>query len=501
MTGSGTPHPAAPTDNSQPPSPASATSASTTSANAIPANARKHWFFPGWTMLAISAAGQYMSAPGQSYSVAAIKDPMRAGLGISETDFSLAYGCATLLSAALLPTFGRLVDRFGARVMLPLIATGLGAACLQMSRVNSLIDLYVGFAFVRTLGQGAMSLVSVWLIGEWFEQRRGMATAIAGLGGGLSVMTVPLINNRIIEHSGWEANWVALGLAAWVILVLPGVLLIRDRPEDLGLHPDGLDPDPPSAAEPARDASSEPPETGDIAAAQVPSEQRPPEQISSAQGPSTEGPSILSYADSWTVAEAIRNPTFWKLLSVPTTSGLVGTGLVFHQVALLGQHGLLPWQALGLMTIQAGFATAMTFPVGYLTDRVQNRFILFVAMCLLATATLLVLNLPAAWLAIVYALLLGMHGSIMRSTANVIWINYYGRAHQGAIRGVAWAMMIFGAALGPFPLAISIDHLGTYAPALYGLLTLPALAALAVWTATPPGKPPREHQPDDRKPA
>ena len=442
---------------------------------------RKYWFFPGWTMLAISAAGQYMSAPGQSYSVAAIKDPMRTGLDISETDFSLAYGCATLLSAALLPTFGRLVDRFGARVMLPLIATGLGAACLQMSRVDSLIDLYIGFAFVRTLGQGALSLVSVWLVGEWFEHRRGMATAIAGLGGGLSVMTVPLINNQIIEHFGWQSNWMALGVAAWAILVLPGILLIRDRPEDLGLQPDGLEP----VSTPGQDVK------------QPDSDNTSP---LNEDADSTSGPSILSYADSWTVAEAIRNPSFWKLLAVPTTSGLVGTGLVFHQVALLGRHGLPPWKALGLMTIQAGFATVMTFPVGYLTDRVQSRFILFAAMCLLTTATLLVLNLPVAWLAIVYALLLGMHGSIMRSTANVVWINYYGRAHQGAIRGVAWAMMIFGSALGPFPLAISIDHLGTYDPALYGFLALPALAAIAVWTARPPGKPPRSHSefPDDR---
>lgn len=425
-------------------------------------------------MLAISAAGQYMSAPGQSYSVAAIKDPMRIGLDISETDFSLAYGCATLLSAALLPTFGRLVDRFGARVMLPLIATGLGAACLQMSRVNSLTDLYVGFCFVRTLGQGALSLVSVWLIGEWFEHKRGMATAIAGLGGGLSVMTVPLINNQIIEHFGWQSNWMALGIAAWVILVLPGILLIRDRPEDLGLQPDGQEPPSPQESDDDQAASSD---TASL----------------DSDGNETSGPSILSYADSWTVAEAIRDPSFWKLLAVPTTSGLVGTGLVFHQVALLGRHGLPPWKALGLMTIQAGFATVMTFPVGYITDRVQSRFILFTAMCLLAGATLLVLKLPVTWLAIVYALLLGMHGSIMRSTANVVWINYYGRAHQGAIRGVAWAMMILGSALGPFPLAISTDRLGTYNPALYGFLVLPALAAIAVWTAKPPGRPPHSH--------
>lgn len=428
-------------------------------------------YFPGWTMLAISAAGQFMSAPGQSYSVAALKDPMRDGLSISETDYSLAYGCATLVSAALLPLFGKLVDRYGARVMLPLIATALGAACYQMSNTASLGDLYLNFCFVRSLGQGALSLVSVWLVGEWFERRRGMATAIAGLGGGLSVMTIPVFNNYMIETYGWETAWIALATGVWVVLVLPGVIWIRNRPEDLGLHPDGLDP-----------IEHDEPDSEDMDASTA--ERQSDTQTEKAAEDSR--PKITQLEDSWTVAEVIRNATFWKLLSVPATSGLVGTGLVFHQVALLGQHGLSSFEALGLMTIQAGFATLMTFPAGYATDRIPSRFILFFAMMVLASATLLVIGMPAVWLSVVYALLLGLHGSIMRSTANVVWINYYGRMHQGAVRGVAWAMMILGAALGPFPLAYSIDHLGSYKPALYGFLVLPLLAAAAVWTARPP---------------
>ncbi|MGZ0174250.1 MAG: MFS transporter, partial [Planctomycetales bacterium] len=93
---------------------------------------RQYRWFPGWTMLGISAAAQYMSAPGQSYSVAAFKDPMQDGLGVSETDYSLAYACATVFSACLLPFVGRVVDRYGARIVLPVIATGLGCGCWMM---------------------------------------------------------------------------------------------------------------------------------------------------------------------------------------------------------------------------------------------------------------------------------------------------------------------------------------------------------------------------------
>ena len=417
---------------------------------------RNRRYFPGWTMLGIAAAGQFMSAPGQSYSIAALKDPMRDTLRVSETDFSLAYGFATLVSAALVPVFGRLVDRFGARVMLPLIAAALGAACFQMAQAESLFDLYFGFSFVRSLGQGALFLVSVWLVGEWFERRRGMATAVAGIGGGLSVMTVPIVNNILVESYGWQTTWMVMAVAVSGTLVVPGILLIRDRPEDLGLHPDGG-------------------EAKSSAGLQSDSEQT-----------SLIKPAITALEDSWSVDEAVRDSTFWKLLSVPATAGLVGTGLVFHQVALFDQHGLSAQEALGLLSIQAMFATAMSFPAGYLTDRVPSRYLLCAAMIMLAAATILVTTLPLQWMALAYALLMGLHGSIVRSTATVVWINYYGRTHQGAIRGVAWAVMILGAALGPFPLAYSIDAVGSYAPALYGFLILPLLAGIAVWTATPP---------------
>ena len=330
--------------------------------------------------------------------------------------------------------------------MLPAIAVGLGAACLSMSAVESLTGLYFSFAFVRSLGQGALSLVSVWIVGEWFQRRRGMATGLAGMGGALSVMTIPLLNNWIIANYDWQTAWVVLGLAVWVLLVIPGLLLIRNRPEDIGWLPDGHD-------------------------------------ASVVHQPRKSGPVINEH--SWTVSEVIRDATFWKLLSVPATSGLVGTGLIFHQANLLGQHGVSRSWAFGLMTVQALFATLMIFPVGRATDRFASRHILFAAMGFLAAATLLLMVLPFPGLALVYALLLGFQGSIMRSTGTVVWINYYGRGNQGAVRGVAFSVMILASAVGPLPLAVSIDHFGSYNPALICFLILPLLSALAVLSAKP----------------
>ena len=418
--------------------------------------AGRHLFLPGWIMLGIAAAAQFMSAPGQSYSVAAFKKPMRDGLEISETNYSLAYGFATVLSGLSMPFVGRMLDRFGARRILPIIALALGAACLGMSQTQSLGHLYVTFSLVRCLGQGALTLTAMWLVGEWFEKRRGMATAIAGIGSTLSVMSFPLINRELIVRYDWQTAWFVLGFAVWLVILAPALLLVRDRPEDLGLHPDGIDPD----ASEADGNNNEPP-----------------------------NPLITPLEDSWSVDEVLRDLTFWKLLAVPATSGMVGTGLVFHQVSLLGSRGVDAGWALGLIAVQAGVGTSLSFVTGWLTDRIEARYLMCAAMVCLAIAIALLLVLPDPRLAVIYAVLLGMHGSVLRSTGMVVWINYYGRAHQGKIRGVAFSVMILASALGPLPLAVAFDQSGSWTPALLGFLAIPVVSAILVWTAYRPVRP------------
>ena len=121
-----------------------------------PPNARLYRYYPGWTMLGFSAIAQFMSAPGQSYSVSAFKTPMQNSLVISETNLSFAYFVATIVSGMALPWTGRLIDRFGARTILSSVGALLAIACWVMSTVSNVATLYVGFTLIRCLGQGAM---------------------------------------------------------------------------------------------------------------------------------------------------------------------------------------------------------------------------------------------------------------------------------------------------------------------------------------------------------
>jgi MFS family permease len=335
-----------------------------------------------------------------------------------------------------------------------MIALLLGGACVCMSLTSGLASLYISFSLVRSLGQGALTLVSIWLVGEWFERRRGFATALAGLGGSLSVMLFPLMNWWLIGHFGWQSGWLVLAGLVWGVLLVPSLLLIRDRPEELGLLPDGDDPpSPASSVLPTHDRVSADPASG---------------------------------LSGWPVAAVLRDTTFWKLLAVPATSGMVGTGLIFHAVSLLGSRGVTAGWALALISFQAVVATIVAIVAGQLTDHYPNRYLLAAAMLLLASSVAVVLLMPWTALVLVYAILLGLHGSILRSAGMVVWMTYYGRAHQGEIRGVAMAVMILGAAVGPLPLALSMDRFGSYTPALILFLIAPICASALVLTAGRP---------------
>ncbi|MCR9200476.1 MAG: MFS transporter [Planctomycetaceae bacterium] len=400
-------------------------------------------------MLALAAVTVFMSAPGQSFSVAAFVDPMLTELGIGRTQYTFAYMTATLIGGFSLPLIGRQVDRFGARFVLPLVAAGLALACGWMSALGSLTGLYLGFTLIRCLGQGSLTLISNWIIGEWFQSRRGLAAGICAVGGTASVLIIPQINDAFIEAWGWRQAWLVLGGIVAVSLILPAAVFLRDRPESLGLFPDWQF-------------------------------ERPAHRATTA--------ALDSTAEDYTVRQALRCGSFWKIAAVVATVSLVGTGLMFHQVSLLAEHGVDRSTALSALGVQAIAATLSTLIAGILIDRLPARFVLAVSMALEICAIGLLILLPSSGWIFVYSALLGLHGGIIRSAGSIIWINYFGRTHQGAIQGVAMSVMVLAAALGPIPLALAHDFTGGYLSALLLFLLFPAAAGLAVLTAHPPNR-------------
>lgn len=261
-------------------------------------------------------------------------------------------------------------------------------------------------------------------------------------------MFFPILNLWLINEYGWQRAWQILGVIVAGMIIVPSILFLRNRPEDLGLLPDGV--------------------------------------ASGASLASASRTSDVPTNEAWPLSEVLRDTTFWKLLSAGVCSGMIGTGLVFHQETILAAHGISKTLAMSLITFQALIGTVAAIAAGSLTDRYPAGKLLATAMLMLGLRVGIVCFMPVWWLVFGYAILNGLHGAIQRTAGTVVWVNYYGRQNQGVIRGAAMSAMILAAAIGPLPLAMANDKWGTYTPAFIAFTIIPLLSMLLVLTAKQP---------------
>jgi MFS family permease len=351
-------------------------------------------------------------------------DPLIAEFGWSRTAVSGLYTAGSLTAAASMFGVGWLLDRFGARMMLTGIGLLMGLAALWMSTVDSQLQLYVGFAGLRLLGQGSLTLVPTALVAVWFVRRRGRTTALAGLGMMVGQVVFPPLIHLLINNYGWRDAWIVLAVIIWVLLVPAAVLLVRRSPESVGLRADN------AALGSPEDAAS------------------------------------ATTTSGWTLREAMSTNAFWLLLFASSSQSLISTGLTFHQADVLGARGLGSGVSAAVLSVMGPSAFAGMMLSGILADRYPGRYLLVFSQVLLMLAMLVVMFLTTAWQAFAYGAMAGFSMGFGMTVSAVIWPNYFGTRHLGRIRGVASSMMVAAAALGPLPLALVLAAPVSYSAVL-----------------------------------
>ena len=201
-------------------------------------------FFYGWVVAGVAALGMFASGPGQSHIFSVFNGLVAADLNLSASSVSTAYGLATLVAAFGLPYVGQLVDKFGPRRVLLVVIFGLGLSCMAFSQVAGMLSLGLGFAALRFLGQGSLMLGCNNVVAQWFNARRGFALSLVALGFALSVAVHPPLAQWFISIGGWREAWVWLGMMTWALMLPVIYFLVHDRPEQLGLEPDGVQKNP-----------------------------------------------------------------------------------------------------------------------------------------------------------------------------------------------------------------------------------------------------------------
>ena len=404
-------------------------------------------FFHGWAILGVAGLGMFMSGPGQTFGVSAFVDPIIEDRGWSRTLVSGLYTAGSLTAATAMILIGRLLDRYGARVMLTAVAVLFGLAAIGMGRISLPFHLYLGFLAIRMLGQGSLTLIPTTLVAIWFRRLRGRATAMAALAMPTSQAAFPPLIFFLVSTVTWRNAWTILGLMVWATLIPVGVLLARRSPESVGLLPDG-------------DSTAR----------------------ASADGALASGPGEPAF----TLGQALRTRSFWLLLFAGISFALIGTALTFHHISLMASRGIAGGLAASVLSIAAPAALVGTFTAGYLMDKLPNRYVLVAAQVLLTVSMILVLTVTSPWMAVTYGVIIGFGQGLMMTSTVVIWPNYYGRAHLGSIRGAVTTGMVAFAALGPLPFGFLFDLRGSYVLPILAFLALPVACGTAAFFASPP---------------
>ena len=406
----------------------------------------------GWIIVFIGALGIFFSGPGQTYSNSIFIDAYIEDFGWSRSLVSSVYSIATLVAGLIMSFVGRFIDRFGQRVMMVVVGTLFAIACFWNSAVSTIWMLSIGFFAIRLLGQGSMSLIPNTLAAQWFVKKRGFAVSLMALGSFISAMVFPIINTWLIDTWDWRFAWQFWGILLLVIFVPVALLGVRNKPEDIGLEPDG------------------------------PLKQK--EELKPILGSAV----VKEAEEDWTLQEAKKTRAFWAILICVGIPSMINTGITFHILSIFGSNDLSPGIAATVLSLMAMVGIPMSFVSGFITDRVQTNYLLLAIFIIEFILLLMLLITNNFFMAILFGIIWGTANGLERISLNVIWPNYFGRKYIGSINGVGVTMTVLGSSLGPLPFGVGFDLFHSYTPVLLASLIFPVIGMVCAILAKKPNK-------------
>jgi len=364
---------------------------------------------------------------------------LQSEFGWGRGEIMLAFTIFFLLTGLAAPLVGGIVDRYGVRGVIAVgaLVTGLGFASLYV--LQTLWHFYLAYFFVG-IGTAAYGQVPASaMVANWFAKKRGTAIGIMGTGIGLGTFVMaPLVGSFLIPVFGWRTAYLALGIIAWILIPL-AIFVVRTRPADMGLYPDGI---------------TSPEEVAEI----------------NASGMTTKGLSPKA---------ALGTMAFWLVSVTFFISAFSSLGVNQTLVPYLQDAGFPVALAAGAMTLFGLGSAIGKFFFGWLCDKIKAKQACALSLVLLSAGTIVMMFIgPATPLAIAWldALLLGLGAGGWLPTMSMLVNRNFGLASYGAIFGMVSLLQAIGGGAGPLFSGYMFDTMNTYYWAFIIFLILYAIA-------------------------
>ena len=413
--------------------------------------------FHGWWVVATSFVGAGVGMGIGGVGIGVFVEPMTADLGWSRAAMAGVFIIRAIVMAVLGPMLGPLVDkRMGAQTLYVSGGFIAGASIIILAWVDSIWQFYLLFGIGWSVGQLAFggNLLTGPIVAKWFIRKRGRAMGIYTMGIPVgSIIFVP-INAIIVTVFGWEMAWVILGVTTWILTIPLAAFTMRRQPEDLGLHPDG-------------DSS----------------------QLYDQAISETSVPVSVRNRIDWTPSEALRTPTLYLLLTAFLFIGMAMGIFTIHQIPAITDKGFSLGVASAVSITLSSCSLVVKPVVGILSERFPPRYLASICFGLGASGVV-VLGLANAMLFLfLFAVLYGFGAGASVVFQNIIWADYYGRKHLGAIRGMIAPITALGGGFSPFIAGWMFDTTGSYDSILVIMGGVALVAAVLIFLAQPPRAP------------
>jgi MFS family permease len=392
----------------------------------------------GWANLVIAALAMVATLPGRTQGLGLITEPLIADLHLDRVTYASINLWATLIGSLFCLPCGRLTDRFGPRVMLATLISSLGITVLIMARSSSLGALWVTITLTRGLGQSALSVVSLALVGKWFARRLNQAMGVYSVLVGIGfIIAFPSVG-QAIQAVGWRRAWSSVGVALVAVCTPLAITFVRNHP--LG-----------ETADADRDVEG-----------------------------------LRAQPSDLTVWQALQSTAFWVFALSSAMFGLVYSGIALFNESILRERGFDASTYYMALVVSTMLGLMANFAGGWLASWWPIQRLMGIGMAVLAAALLMLPHVATRAHVVLYAAAMGIAGGIVTVVFFSVWGQVFGRSHLGRIQGCAQMLTVLASAIGPLLLAQTLDRTGSYDVVFYVLAVVVVALGIGCWRVSLP---------------
>ena len=412
--------------------------------------------FYGWIALAGAALVYFTGCGTFFYSYGVFLPTMCDELGWSRAAMAAGLSLGTLTFGLPGPLIGAAITRFGPRVNMVLgnLLAALGLAGVSLAQETWHLYFFYGLGGLG-LGFG-MYMACTTVANNWFIGKRSLGMGLVVAAGGLGGFAFPPLVTWLISTIGWQMSWVALAGIHFILAVLiGGLILVRNKPEDLGQVPYGISIGP----------------------------------VRGEEGIGYRSRVYQSRVD-WQTKQAMREPVTWLIATICAANFFAIGTVTAHQVAYLKDVGFTPMIAAMVLSLVSGMSIIGRLGFGALAVRFEVRQLAITSFVVQLVALAILLTTRNLTLIYIYAALFGIsYGALVTALPTFVG-GYYGRTYYAQILGIIFPLSTVAEAVGPVLAGAIYDATTTYMPA-FAIVVAISLVGLVSAILT---RPPKLHQ-------